>query len=146
MTQLALIDAYQSFMKTAQSFVNIANEEEYGAALDALEQVLECASDTRNDPLNPLIDLLSRAIEQYESQDEALMTFVSKSEKLPADIALLRTLMNQYQLTGSDLPEIGGKAMVSKVLKGERALSRRAIEKLSERFGLRPSLFFGETA
>lgn len=144
MTQLALIDAYQSFMTTAQPFVNLANEKDYGAALDALEKVLESASDTQDDPLNPLIDMLSHAIEKYESQDKDLMMFVSESERLPADIALLRTLMKQYKLTGSDLPEIGGKTMVSKVLKGERALNRSAIEKLSERFGLRPSMFFPE--
>lgn len=144
MTQLALIDAYKSFMTTAQPFMNIANEADYGNALDALEQVLESASDTQDDPLNPLIDMLSQAIEKYESQDDALMTFVSESEKLPADITLLRTLMHQHRLTGSDLPEIGGKTMVSKVLKGERVLNRSAIEKLSERFGVRPAMFFGE--
>jgi HTH-type transcriptional regulator/antitoxin HigA len=62
-----------------------------------------------------LIDLLSSAIEKYESQDEDLMAFVEEAQNLPADIALLKVLMRQHQLTGSDLPEIGGKAMVSKV-------------------------------
>lgn len=145
MTQPALIDAYQSFMATAQPFVNITNEEDYDMALDTLEQVLESASDTLDDPLNPLIEMLSHAIEKYESQDKKLMGFVSEAKRLPADIALLQTLMSQTKLTGSDLPEIGGKAMVSRVLKGERALSRSAIEKLSARFGLRPSMFFGES-
>jgi len=144
MTQLALIDAYQSFMTTAQPFVNLVNEADYSEALDVLEQVLESAGDTLDDPMNPLIDMLSHAIEKYESQDEELMAFVTEAEGIPTDIALLRTLMSQYQLTGSDLPEIGGKAMVSKVLKGERTLNRSAIEQLSARFGLRPSMFFDE--
>lgn len=144
MTQLALIDAYQEFMSTAQPFVNLTNEEDYNAALDALEQILESASDTQDDPLNPLIDMLSHAIEKFESQDEELMAFVGEAEGLPADIALLRTLMSQYKLTGSDLPEIGDKTMVSKVLNGKRTLNRSAIEQLSERFGLRPSMFFCE--
>lgn len=142
MTQLPLIDAYQSFMTTAQPFVSIGNEEDYHVTLTTLEHILESASDTQDDPLNPLIDMLSHAIEEYEYKDKELMDFVSESNKLPADIALLRTLMSQYKLTGSDLPEIGGKAMVSKVLKGERELNRSAIEKLSARFGLRPSMFF----
>ncbi len=86
--------------------------------------------------------MLSYAIEKYESQDEELMAFVAEAEELPIDLALLRTLMDQHKLTGSDLPEIGGKAMVSRVLKGERDLSRSAIERLSMRFGLRPSMFF----
>jgi HTH-type transcriptional regulator/antitoxin HigA len=60
------------------------------------------------------------------------------------DIALVRTLMRQHKLTGNDLPEIGDKTMVSKVLNEKRSLTRSAIEKLCARFGLRPSQFFGE--
>ena len=86
--------------------------------------------------------MLSHAIEAYESQDQELLAFVAEAEGIPADIALLHTLMRQHKLTGSDLPEIGGKAIVSKVLKGERAISRTAIEQLSARFNLRPSMFF----
>ena len=145
MTHTHLIDAYQAFMTTAYPFVNITTEDAYKEALDTLEHILESASDTKNDPFNPLIDMLSHAIEQYESQDKELMEFIAESEKLPSDIALIRTLMNQHKLTGNDLPEIGGKTMVSKVLKGKRALTRSAIEKLSVRFGIRPSMFFDET-
>ena len=144
MAQLALFNAYQCFMTTAQPYVSIANEADYQETLSVLEQALESSSDTVDDPMNPLIEMLSHAIEKYESQDTELAAFVAEAERIPADIALLRTLMSQHKLTGSDLPEIGGKAMVSKVLKGKRSLSRAAIEQLSERFGLRPSMFFGE--
>lgn len=144
MGQLAIVDAYQAFMATAQPLINIETDEQYEATLETLEQVLESASDTLDDPMNPLIDMLSHAIERYESQDEELMAFIGEAETLPADIALLRTLMNQHHLTGSDLPEIGDKTMVSKVLNGKRILSRQAIEKLSERFELKPAMFFGE--
>lgn len=144
MGQLAIVDAYQAFMATAQPLINIETEEQYEATLETLEQVLESASDTLDDPMNPLIDMLSHAIERYESQDEELVAFIEEAESLPADIALLRTLMSQHHLTGSDLPEIGDKTMVSKVLNGKRILSRQAIEKLSERFDLKPAMFFGE--
>ncbi|MEH6578870.1 MAG: transcriptional regulator [Amphritea sp.] len=102
MAQLAIIDAYQAFMDTVQPYVSITNEEDYSAALDSLEQVLESASDTLDDSLNPLINMLSHAIEQYEAKDTELMAFVAEAEGLPADIALVRTLMSQHQLTGSD--------------------------------------------
>lgn len=143
MAQLAIVDAYQTFMATAQPLINIDTDEQYESALETLEQVLESASDTADDPLNLLIDMLSQAIERYESRDKELVTFIEEADGIPADIALLRTLMKQHHLTGSDLPEIGDKTMVSKVLNGKRALSRQAIEKLSERFGLRPAMFFG---
>ena len=142
MSQPELLEAWQSFMITAQPYVNIDNEQTYNDTLETLEQVLECADDSEDDPLNPLIDVLSNAIAKYEAKDEALMAFVKEAQAIPADLALLRTLMRQHQLTGSDLPEIGDKTMVSKVLNGQRRLNRNAIEKLSLRFGLSPALFF----
>lgn len=144
MAHPAIVDAYQTFMATAQPLVNIDSEEQYEAARETLEQILESAGDTLDDSLNPLIDMLSQAIERYELRDETLVAFIDQAESIPVDIALLRTLMSQHRLTGSDLPEIGDKTMVSKVLNGKRVLSRQAIEKLSRRFGLRPAMFFGE--
>ena len=144
MAQLAIVDAYQAFMSTAQPFINIGSDEQYETALETLEQVLETATDTPDDSMNPLIDMLSHAIERYEAEDEELDAFIEEAESMPMDIALLRTLMSQYHLTGSDLPEVGDKTMVSKVLNGKRVLSRQAIEKLSARFGIRPAMFFGD--
>lgn len=143
MTQLAIIDAYQAFISTALPFINIGSKAQYEVALETLKQVLETATDTPDDPMNPLIDMLSQAIERYELKDSELAAFVKEADSIPNDIALLRTLMSQHNLTGSDLPEIGDKTMVSKVLNGKRVLSRQAIEKLSKRFGLRPAMFFG---
>ena len=47
--------------------------------------------------------------------------------------------MRQYHLTGSELPEIGDKTMVSKVQNGKRTLTRQAIEKLSARSNVKPA-------
>ena len=44
------------------------------------------------DPLNPLIDILSQAISQYEMQDEELAAFVSESNGIHPDLALVREL------------------------------------------------------
>ena len=142
MGHLAIVDAYQAFMATAQPLVNIQTDKQYAKALETLEQILESASDTPDDPLNPLIDMLSHAIERYEDRDDELSRFIEEADSTDVDVALIRTLMRQHKLTGSDLPEIGDKTMVSRVLSGKRVLSRQAIEKLSERFGLRPGMFF----
>jgi HTH-type transcriptional regulator/antitoxin HigA len=142
MVNFAIVEAYQDFMAAALPLINIETEAQYEETLETLESVLESAEDTLDDPLNPLIDMLSQAIERYESRNESVVAFDEGAESLPVDVALLRTLMRQHRLTGSDLPEIGDKTMVSKVLKGKRILSRQAIEKLSERFGLRPAMFF----
>jgi len=146
MAQLAIVDAYEEFMATAHAFVNIETESGYHGALEALETILESASDTLDDPLNPLIELLSNAIEKYEAQDQELMAFVAESDAMPADIALLKTLMQNHNLKGGDLPEVGDKTMVSKVLNGKRPLTRSAIERLASRFDISPAMFFGEIA
>ena len=100
MTQLAIVDAYTNFLSVAQPCLIITNEPEYSSALETLEQVMESASDTLDDPLNPLIDMISLAIEKYEQQDIELVDFINEAEKAPADLALLRTLMSQHNLTG----------------------------------------------
>ena len=60
----------------------------------------------------------------------------------PADLAMLCLLMDQHDLGTADLPEIGSKSMVSRVLSGERNLSKKHIQALSERFDINPGLFF----
>ena len=137
-----VISAYGAFIDTAWPYVHITNEEDYQESLELLESLLESSQDSKDDPMNPLIDLISKAIERYESADETLKTFVEEADDIPKDIALLRTLMSQHRLTGSDFPEIGSKSMVSKVLNGSRTLSREAIERLCARFQLHPSMFF----
>lgn len=146
MEHLAIIEAYEEFMASAHSCVDIKTESDYQGALETLESVMESASDTLDDPLNPLINMISHAIEEYESQDQELMAFIAEAEDMSADVALLKTLMSQHGLTGSEVPEIGDKTMVSKVLNGKRQLTRQAIERLSDRFGIRPAMFFGEVS
>lgn len=68
---------------------------------------------------------------------------MEEADVIPAAIALLRTLMQQHGLNGSDLPEIGDKTMVSKVLNGKRVLQRHSMEQLGERFSIRPAMFLG---
>lgn len=53
---------------------------------------------------------------------------------------MLRLLMTQHQLGTADLPEIGSKSMVSRVLSGQRALNKKHIAALSKRFQVDPGL------
>jgi HTH-type transcriptional regulator/antitoxin HigA len=50
--------------------------------------------------------------------------------------------MEQHKLGVADLPEIGSKSLVSRILNGERRLTRNHIEALSKRFNINPALFF----
>ena len=55
---------------------------------------------------------------------------------------MLRLLMEQHELKGTDFPEIGDKTLISKILNGSRSLTKDHITKLAERFGISPALFF----
>lgn len=52
--------------------------------------------------------------------------------------------METLGLTGSDLPEIGDKSAVSKVLNGDRRISHKMAYALAERFHMNPKAFIQE--
>jgi HTH-type transcriptional regulator/antitoxin HigA len=129
-------------MFTAYPYLVIEHEEQYKATLNELETALETSTDTIYDPLNPLIDMLNHAIEKYEMKNPELALFIKKANNIPLDIAIIRTLMQSYNLTTSDLPEIGDKLLVSEILNKKATLTRSAISKLSDRFKLDQNLFY----
>jgi HTH-type transcriptional regulator/antitoxin HigA len=58
----------------------------------------------------------------------------------PVDV--LKSLMQDHQLTRQDLPEIGPQGVVSEVLRRKRSLNVRQITALAARFGVSPAVFF----
>jgi HTH-type transcriptional regulator/antitoxin HigA len=142
MTALAFKDACHSFAQAAAPYTHITDNRQYEKTLELIESLLEEVEDSPDDPLNAVIEMLSRAIEAYENKDEVMAAFEKRVMDQPADLAVLRLLMDQHALGTADLPEIGSKSMVSRVLSGERKLSKKHIQALSERFGIYPGLFF----
>ena len=142
MTAVAFKDACHRFAQAAAPYLHINDEQHYEEALELIETFLEEADDAHDDPLNGVIDLLSRAIESYENKDAELAAFEQRSMGQPSDLTMLRLLMEQHGLGTADLPEIGSKSMVARVLSGERGLSKNHIKALSDRFHISPSLFF----
>lgn len=57
---------------------------------------------------------------------------------------LIKDLMETLGLTGSDLPEIGDKTAVSKVLSGDRPISHKMAYALAERFAMEPGAFLSK--
>ncbi|MCF6775057.1 helix-turn-helix domain-containing protein [Thiotrichales bacterium 19X7-9] len=77
---------------------------------------------------------LGRQIAAYEE------TLYGKIDSEPREI--LRYLIQEHGLTQSDLPEIGSQSLVSKILNGERELTRTHIDHLCKRFNISPITFF----
>lgn len=142
MTAVAFKDACHSFAQAAAPYFHITDDKHYEEALELIENLLEEADDSPGNPLNAVIEMLSRAIEAYENTDEELAVFEKRAMGHPADLVMLRLLMDQHGLGTADLPEIGSKSMVSRVLSGKRSLSKKHIQALAARFGVNPGLFF----
>ena len=83
------------------------------------------------------------SIEKWEDQAPEFAEFNQRIAALDDGVAVLRTLMDQYQIKAEDLKaEIGSKSLVSMILGGSRKLTRDHIQSLSKRFRLEPSVFF----
>jgi len=93
-------------------------------------------------PMSALIGILGKAIAVYESSDTQRAWPDDLSLDDAADVAMLRLLMDQHGLGVSDFPEIGDKSLLSRILSGQRNLTKKHIARLSKRFDVEPGLFF----
>lgn len=93
----------------------------------------------KSDPIpeeEEAIELLTLLIERYESEHYLV------PDADPIDV--LKFLLDQNGLSQRDIaPELGSESTVSLILSGKRRLNRDHIERLSQRFHLSPSVFFG---
>lgn len=62
--------------------LHIKTEQDYNDALGAIENLFAEAEDKIDDPLNDSIDIISRAIEKYELDQEAIVSFHKEAENL----------------------------------------------------------------
>ncbi len=131
-----------SFAKAVDPITHIKNNATYEKALVFVSALMDRAPDDPNSALNGIIETISKSISEYENTLESVQEFEKVVSDMPADISMLRLLMDQHELNGTDFPEIGDKTLISKILKGDRNLTKDHIVKLSERFDISPALFF----
>ncbi len=115
------------------------SRKDYEDALALMEYLIE------HQPDSPLIDMLTAKIDKYENESPEFAEFNARTASTPSGVALLRTLMDQYHLTQSDLEnEIGKKSLVSRILNGQRTLTLEHMRALAKRFDLPVSAFVGD--
>ena len=138
-----LTHSFLEFASEASNILHIKTEQDYQDALEIMEHLFSEAKDRTDDPLNDLIELVSRAIEKYEATQEDIVDFAKEANIINQEISVLRVLMSQHHLTLSDFKnEIGSKSLVSMILNGKRNLTKEHIAKISKRFNLDPASFF----
>jgi HTH-type transcriptional regulator/antitoxin HigA len=124
--------------RTAAGVGAIRNEDDYDRAITLISAILD---ETRNrpdredatHPLADLLDLLTAAVREYETDHYPVPA------SAPNDV--LRFLMEQHNLTQSDLPEVGSQSVISEILSGRRLLNARQIAALVERFRVSADAF-----
>lgn len=114
----------------------INNKGQYKEALNLLENVMSQPKINES-----LLVTLSNTISAYEDRLDSVKALEQSIAKIPTGIATIRVLMDQYNLTMSDLPELGKKSNVSLILKGERNLTLNHVKAMANRFNVSPSLF-----
>lgn len=132
-----MIDTFTDAVKKIPLLGKEQNEAEYRKALALVEFLVD-----RDDLENPLFELLSARIRDYEKHATEFSALNQQLEHTPHGVALLRTLMDQYGLKAADLAnELGSKSNVSNILNGRRALTVSHIKMLAERFNLPADAF-----
>ena len=113
--------------------LKIQNERDYDLALERLNSLIDEVGTDERHPLYSLLDTLGTVVHAWEEQHHPL----PRSEGVDS----LQFLMEEHELTQSDLPEVGSQGVVSEILGGKRKLNIRQIRALSKRFGVSPSVF-----
>jgi len=121
------IEATKQLVAAVPFLGRSSSENDYREALALVDYLIE------NDDENPLIDFLASKIADYEDNSDRFADFNKAISEMPVGIALLRTLIDQHQLSYADLKEeIGSKSLVSQILSGDRSLTtlRRSLRAL----------------
>ena len=107
-----------------------AQHKQYVSALLGLERRKHLTSEERG-----YAELLTVLIDSYEEEHYPI--------RAASPVEVLQELVSANDLRQKDLaPLLGTESIVSEILSGKRPLTKRHIEKLSERFGVSPAVFF----
>ena len=132
----AIKEKANALFEVAPYISSISSEVEYREAQELIEDLFEEYDQNRH-----LIDLVVAAIEEWESNSSAFSEFNARISGLGGVDALV-LLMEQHNLGMSDLPEIGSKSLVSRIVSSrDRKLTVGHIQALSRRFGVSPVIF-----
>jgi HTH-type transcriptional regulator/antitoxin HigA len=137
MNLAALKNSARELREQASFLVEITDNDEYEQALALMDELID---DYDNQQV--LIELLTHSIRRWEDTSEDFSEFNKRISSGDPAISVLRVLMDQHNLGVADLPEIGSKSLVSKILNQHRRLTREHIDALSKRFNISPALFF----
>jgi HTH-type transcriptional regulator / antitoxin HigA len=129
-----VIHRWEAFSSIAQGFLNpISNEAEF----EATEALLDEISDRMTSPNDPAYSAFSRLLmERIAVWEEQHMPM---PEVTPQQT--LKFLMEQHNLKQTDLSELVNQSTLSKILRGEREISKALAASLAKYFQTSKEVF-----
>lgn len=110
MLSLALVQLREALAQVPY-IIKIHNQDDYELALELMDELV-----ADYDTNKQLIELLATSIERWEDGVDDFADFNKALAGVEPGIAVLKTLMIQYRLGLTDLPELGSKSNVSKLI------------------------------
>jgi HTH-type transcriptional regulator / antitoxin HigA len=112
----------------------IRDETDYDAVIDFLDKLLARPKQTKGQLT--FFETWSVLVAAYEAEHHAL------DDAAISGLDALKHLLTENQMTASDLGELlGNRSLGSKILRGERELSKAHLRILADRFKVEPGLF-----
>ncbi|MCE3607591.1 transcriptional regulator [Massilia sp. P8910] len=136
LTEREVIDKITSHFRVLGSLIPlhpIRSEDDYDNAVSALNRLLDAGAADETHALADLAAMLGTLIAAYDEKHYPAMPV--------SPLAMLRFLMDQHQVSQSELPEIGNEDLVSDILNGKRALNTAQSKALAARFHVPVALF-----
>ena len=116
-----------------EPILSIRSEVDYDRAIQRLNELLDEIGDNEAHPVYGFLDTLGTLLHAYEEVHYPMAEV--------SGVEMLHYLMQEHDLTQSDLPEIGSQGVVSEILNGKRELNVRHIRALAARFHVSPAVF-----
>ena len=123
----------QTHWKNISPLLTLHDEQDYNAAVERMNELLDEIGTDENHPLYDLLDTLGTLIQVYEAEHYPIPQANGSG--------VLRFLMEEHGLNQTDLSEVGSQGVVSEILNGKRELNIRQIRALAERFNVSPAVF-----
>jgi HTH-type transcriptional regulator/antitoxin HigA len=120
-----LTRAWSAFQEHAR-LEPIRTEEDLERIQDLADTLALSVGDDQSHPLWSLFELTMTLIERWEDEHVSLRTAT------PRDV--LRFLLEEHGLKQKDLSDIAAPTLISDILAGRRAISKRLAKALAERF------------
>ena len=109
-------------------------KEDFDVLVEALDELLDIVGNDESHPLMGLVHQLGNSVSEYEDEHLPMPQGDGRTA--------LEFLMEQHNLSQSDLPEVATQSVISEILSGKRQLNIRHIKALSTRFNVSADTFF----